>query len=135
MTIHKVFQNTDMEVPLLFLAPMRRITSLDEVHGHVIIFEGLGKSERDFFVFVSLDHSDLVMCCRRWEFGLCWRENLYGDGWAQGSVDFLHHCGRCKTHVLIPKVTEGSVADFNHGSFFGFNKVHGLILSCGLLNI
>lgn len=84
-----------MEVPLLFLAPMRSIAGLDEVHGHVIVFEGLGKRLRDFSVLMPLDDPDLVMCCYRRYFGLCRRENLYGDRWAhQGCVDFLHHCGR-----------------------------------------
>ena len=97
MGIRHVFQNLDVQLPLLLWGPVLAVVRLDKVLRHVVGSKGFGKALRRCLVFAALEHARLVEIDHGLaEIGTAQLGGLRGAGGrldGDRRLDFLHDCG------------------------------------------
>jgi hypothetical protein len=107
--ISDVLQNFDMELPLLFLRPVRPVRGVDHVSDYLVIGEGFRETEGRFLVVTGGEDTDLALLIhggRLHSLG-CGRPFLDGDAGVdelgdRNAGEVLHvvgTAGRCFWHL------------------------------------
>ncbi len=63
MRIGEAFHDVEMQFPLIVRGEFLAVASLDEIHDHVVVFEGFGEAEGGLLVLAFVEDADLMGCC------------------------------------------------------------------------